>query len=187
MHAVGYDVKTGLYTNEVDFTGSSAAANTINWGIVAPYALKINAGRYEIPCVYAKMLSDDPKNSGEQVNLRYIQGAGFDATDYTVNNYDVVWLGLNDNEKQKTPFSVSQNYPNPFQHSTDFYVTTAKVSAISVEVYNSVGQIVNSQTAKNLGAGCHKFTIDRANLNQGIYFYTVRTSDFLVTKKMIVE
>ncbi|MCF8413124.1 MAG: T9SS type A sorting domain-containing protein [Melioribacteraceae bacterium] len=39
---------------------------------------------------------------------------------------------------------------------------------------------------ENLAAGVHTVDFDASNLNSGIYFYELKTGNFLSTKKMII-
>ena len=83
--------------------------------------------------------------------------------------------------------SVSQNYPNPFNETTTVYVNLKEKAELSLEVSNLVGQVVYAVPAANYTAGNNKLTIEAGNLNSGVYFYTVRSGNTSITKKMIIE
>lgn len=83
--------------------------------------------------------------------------------------------------------SVSQNFPNPFNGSSTVYVNLDKKAVLSLEVTNLVGQVVYSVPAGSYSAGKVELTINAGNLDSGVYFYTVRSGDASVTKKMIIE
>lgn len=86
-----------------------------------------------------------------------------------------------------TETMVSQNFPNPFNGSTTVYVNLTEKTEISLEVSNLMGQVVYSIPSQTLSAGKAELTIQSANLESGVYFYTVRSGDSSVTKKMIIE
>ncbi len=95
-------------------------------------------------------------------------------------------VGINDN-KQISNSLVSQNYPNPFSGSTNVYVMLDKPATMTLEVSNLTGQVVYTVPEKLYPAGKAEFTIDGSKLSSGVYFYTVKTGDQSVTKKMMVK
>ena len=82
---------------------------------------------------------------------------------------------------------VSQNFPNPFNGTTNVSVKLETPSNLSLVVTNMTGQKVIELNKGFVAAQTHTFTIDATNLQSGVYFYTVTAGDSQVTKKMIVE
>ena len=82
---------------------------------------------------------------------------------------------------------VSQNYPNPFNGTSRVYVNLEEKASLSLEVTNLIGQVVFTIPAETYNAGNVELTIDAANLDSGVYFYTVRSGKASVTKKMVIE
>jgi len=83
-------------------------------------------------------------------------------------------------------FYLLQNYPNPFNPSTEIRFTIPKTSVVSLKVYNIVGQVVESLINKELTAGAYDIKFDGSKYSSGVYFYTLRTEDKMLTKKMIL-
>ncbi|MBC8489378.1 MAG: T9SS type A sorting domain-containing protein [Bacteroidetes bacterium] len=83
--------------------------------------------------------------------------------------------------------NVSQNYPNPFVGTSTVFVNLDESAELSLEVHNIMGQLVYELPAKKYNAGKQEFIINGTNLEPGIYFYTVRSGESSVTKKMIVK
>lgn len=89
-------------------------------------------------------------------------------------------------EKSKD-YSLSQNFPNPFNPSTQISFTLRKESYVSLKVYDTSGRVVQSLFDGYKNSGKHSFTFDvsgRSNLSSGIYFYKLKTDTFEDTKKM---
>jgi hypothetical protein len=84
-------------------------------------------------------------------------------------------------------FVVSQNFPNPFSNSSEVIIWLNTNSDVTVEISNINGQVINTQTYGELGAGNHSLTMSGDGLSSGIYFYTVRTSTHAVTRKMSIH
>lgn len=80
--------------------------------------------------------------------------------------------------------SISQNYPNPASDVTMIDINLNKSTNVSVELFNVLGQRVQTQSL-HLTSGSHTLSLNVQSLKSGIYFYTVRAGNEVVTKKMI--
>ncbi len=83
-------------------------------------------------------------------------------------------------------YSLSQNYPNPFNPSTVINYQLPKGSDVNITLYDVSGKEVKSLVNENQGAGYYSITLNASSLSSGIYFYTIRTSDFTSTKSMLL-
>ncbi len=78
-------------------------------------------------------------------------------------------------------------YPNPaaIQFAIDYSLTAT--SDVSIVLYNKLGQILNVlQHTTNQNPGFYKLEYCSHELNQGIYFVTIKSSTFSVTRKLII-
>ena len=82
---------------------------------------------------------------------------------------------------------VNQNFPNPFQGNTDVLVYLTKPGTVSLEVRNTMGAVVSTQSFDNLSKGNHILTINGENLSTGIYTYTLTSGGSSVSKTMMVK
>jgi len=79
-------------------------------------------------------------------------------------------------------------YPNPCNEYTCIEYTIADEGDIKIEVYNSLGQVVQNLEYKNIPAGNNKILTDCSHLYEGIYFYRIEiknTNDYFSQTKMI--
>ena len=83
-------------------------------------------------------------------------------------------------------FVLSQNYPNPFNPSTNIKFQISKSSFVSLKIYDVLGKEVANLVSENLNAGSYTYNFDASGLTSGIYFYTLKTNNFIETKKMIL-
>ena len=90
------------------------------------------------------------------------------------------------NGQVPSDFSLSQNFPNPFNPQTKIQFSLAKASNVSLIVYNVVGEEVAQLVNEFKNVGNFEYTFDSAGLSSGVYFYTLKTADFVSTKKMIL-
>jgi hypothetical protein len=78
-------------------------------------------------------------------------------------------------------------YPNPFHGSTNISVNLSKASVVSLSVTDMVGQKVYEINNGSIDAGTHIYTFDGSQLQSGIYYFTVKAGENVVTRKMIIE
>ena len=83
-----------------------------------------------------------------------------------------------------TDYKLSQNYPNPFNPSTQIDFSIPENGYTKLEIYNSLGQVVNTLVSGDLSAGSYTATFDGAGLSSGIYFYKLQSGEFSTVKKM---
>ncbi|GEM_PF-2925611 len=88
-------------------------------------------------------------------------------------------------------YSLEQNSPNPFNPSTVIHFAIPRAGAVSLKVYNIVGQEVTELFNGILPAGGFRTTWDGTDMNgksvsSGVYFYRLQASDYAETKKMLL-
>jgi len=89
-------------------------------------------------------------------------------------------------------FSLENNYPNPFNPSTNIKFNIANVSLASLKIYDLKGREVAVLVNEKLQPGSYEFKYIADNLPSGVYFYRLETSsqsgsgDFTQTKRMIL-
>lgn len=83
-------------------------------------------------------------------------------------------------------FSLSQNFPNPFNPSTRIRFDIAKSSFTSLTIYDVLGRKVSSIVNKKLDSGTYLAEWNAVNNSSGIYFYRLQTETYSETKRMIL-
>jgi mannose/cellobiose epimerase-like protein (N-acyl-D-glucosamine 2-epimerase family) len=83
-------------------------------------------------------------------------------------------------------FILKQNFPNPFNSTTniEFYLPTE--SNIELTVYNSLGQEIEKLFHGKLTKDTHRFVWQSELQASGIYFYKVKLKNRSIIKKMIL-
>jgi hypothetical protein len=186
MWSMGYDISTHMWTAPVNFTGGTAVDGKIIQGSVSYYVIEPSPGVYTIPCAFSGFQGADPTKTGAPVQLNYIDGAQFITADFNVpDDSHLLLTGVS--EYKNNNLAISQNYPNPFSGTTTIDVTLKKASDLSIEVMNTLGQVISTQSMKSVSPGIHTFTINGSDLSSGLYIYTVKTGDSSVTRKMSVK
>lgn len=104
---------------------------------------------------------------------------------FYTNNGDQV-TGIENKPIVVQEFRLMQNYPNPFNPSTSIEFSLPKAENVTIEVYNTLGQGVETLLDKNMQAGNHEVEFNAQNLSSGIYFYRIEAGKFQDVKKMIL-
>ena len=81
-------------------------------------------------------------------------------------------------------FALAQNYPNPFNPSTNITYTLPQSLRIRLEVYNILGEKVQTLVDGLEKAGIHAVKFDGLALPSGVYFYRLMSGTFVQTNKM---
>ncbi len=84
------------------------------------------------------------------------------------------------------PFTVDQNFPNPFNPKTSISIELLEDSEVEITVYNLEGKEVQKIEKGYLSKGKHTFAFDGSELPSGVYLYKVATPTYTQTKKMIL-
>lgn len=83
-------------------------------------------------------------------------------------------------------FQLKQNYPNPFNPATSIRFDVPKASFVKISVYDVLGREVESLVNEQLRAGEYMVQWEAARFSSGIYFYSIATDGYQITKKMIL-
>jgi len=92
------------------------------------------------------------------------------------------------NISSETPerFNLYQNYPNPFNPVTRINFDIPKSGMVKLAVYDALGREVSRLVNEYLAEGSYSAELNGFALASGIYFYTLRSGSFTLTKKMIL-
>ncbi|NNG26439.1 MAG: T9SS type A sorting domain-containing protein, partial [Ignavibacteriaceae bacterium] len=90
------------------------------------------------------------------------------------------------NENNVKEYKLSQNYPNPFNPRTKIKYQIPELSFVTLKIYDVLGNKVATLFNEEKPAGSYEIEFNVANLTSGIYFYQLRTVNFIGTKKMIL-
>jgi photosystem II stability/assembly factor-like uncharacterized protein len=83
-------------------------------------------------------------------------------------------------------FNLFQNFPNPFNPSTNINFDISEKSYVSLTVYDLSGREIAKLLSETMYPGHYSIPFHAANLSNGIYLYRLQTDKLLSTKKMIL-
>lgn len=147
---------------------------------------------------FEKIASLNSNNSATGADYNYTDANATNGTTYSYRLYSVSANGDRTEEltTEATPsfnaaviteYALHQNFPNPFNPTTQITFDLVNENFVSLTVYNVSGQVVGTVVNGTMDAGRHTVNFDAGNLTSGLYFYTVKIgNEFTATKKMML-
>lgn len=101
--------------------------------------------------------------------------------------YNEPWFGIKQiGSNVPDKFSLHQNYPNPFNPTTNVRFEIPQFRHVQINIYDILGREVVNLVNEELQPGTYEVDWDASNYPSGVYFYTLTTSNFKETRKMII-
>ncbi len=103
---------------------------------------------------------------------------------------EVIVSGVNEGRGIPTEFALSQNFPNPFNPTTQIGYQVPTESHVKITVYNTLGVEVATVVDKEQQAGYYNVVWDGKDnkgqtVGSGLYLYRMTAGSFNVVKKMV--
>jgi len=83
-------------------------------------------------------------------------------------------------------YTLSQNYPNPFNPTTTIEFSIPKSGYVSLKVYNTLGQEVETLFQGFQKAGSFKAEFNASKLASGVYLYRLESGNVSMSRKLIL-
>lgn len=94
------------------------------------------------------------------------------------------WFDENIPIEVPAEFSLSNNYPNPFNAATTISYQLPQSCNVNLDIYNLAGQKVATLENGYKEAGEYSVSWNAANYASGIYFYRLTAGDNIITRRM---
>jgi hypothetical protein len=104
-------------------------------------------------------------------NLDIQAESGSEVTDPQGNVFESLLLSLPRlySDQSTEDFALGQNYPNPFQQTTEIAYYLSEPGLVILRLFNPLGEMVKTLVNENQGAGYHSLEFDGAGLSSGVY------------------
>jgi len=84
-------------------------------------------------------------------------------------------------------YSLSNNYPNPFNPSTIIEYSLPQYGFVTLKIYDMLGKEIATLVNEEKPAGNYKFEFNASDLASGIYYYHITVgNEFAEIKKMVL-
>jgi hypothetical protein len=112
---------------------------------------------------------------------------GTETPDYTITfNVENPAVGVSDLFNNPLSYSLSQNFPNPFNPATKINFSIPWRSFITLKIYNFQGEEISTLINEEKEIGNYEVGFDGSNLSSGVYFYKIQAGNYTDTKKLIL-
>ncbi len=92
----------------------------------------------------------------------------------------------NSNTTAPGEYSLEQNFPNPFNPTTNIKFSVAKAGFVKIVVFDVLGREVQTLVNNKLAEGSYEVNFDGSSLYSGIYFYKITSGDYSQVRKMVL-
>ena len=108
------------------------------------------------------------------------------ATDESVwrSNPDTT-VGIRDKSFVILQYSLSQNFPNPFNPNTKINYSVKNAGLVKIDIFDILGREVESLVNQVKDPGKYSVTFNAKSFTSGVYFYKLEINDYVSVKKMI--
>jgi len=89
-------------------------------------------------------------------------------------------------ENTKYDYNLSQNFPNPFNPTTQISYSVNSAGNVALKVYDMLGTEVASLVNERKEPGNYSVTFNASSLPSGIYVYKLTANEFISTKKLML-
>jgi photosystem II stability/assembly factor-like uncharacterized protein len=95
-------------------------------------------------------------------------------------------IELSNEENLPNTYKLYGNYPNPFNATTIFKYYLPVQSDVILDIYNIMGQLVETLVGSNQSPGHYTINWNAENISSGVYFYRLYTGNFQQTRKCLI-
>ena len=91
-----------------------------------------------------------------------------------------------EDENGITKFKLFQNYPNPFNPTTKIKWQSPVGSWQTLKIYDVLGNEVVTLVDEYKSSGNYEVEWNASSLSSGVYYYSLSSGEFSVTKKLLL-
>ncbi len=159
-------------TFAVDNSDIESWTGEMNW---RAYSFPLPAGEHEVKWYMVRTSSSYP----EVIDRVWIDDVVFP------QNAVITSIASNVTDTPNS-FSLSRNYPNPFNPSTVFSYDLPTPSETKLTVFDVLGRQVSILASGMHPAGTHEVTFDATGLPPGVYFCRLQAGDYVETRSAVL-
>lgn len=162
--------------------------NGTNWNQVTSYNGNMQTWTYQAFDITSFT------NSSANVRIRFrltsdgsLNYDGWYVDDIKITGYQSIPTGIGNNwNVTPNKFALEQNFPNPFNPTTQINYSVAKEGLVRITIFDLLGREVKTLVNEVKAPGYYAVDFDGTKLSSGMYFYKMEGNGFVDTKKMML-
>lgn len=115
---------------------------------------------------------------------------GFSSASYRPNACFLISAvtGIGENSQDRLPdsYSLSQNFPNPFNPVTKINFAIQKQGLVSLKIYDILGREIRTLVNEIKQAGYYSVDFNGSDFASGVYFFRIESGSYKDTKRMML-
>jgi hypothetical protein len=84
-------------------------------------------------------------------------------------------------------YNLGQNHPNPFSQKTIINYIIPSPAFVEIALFDTQGRLISVLVNEQKDGGSYQYELNKASLAKGIYYYRMRSGNFIATRKMAVQ
>lgn len=117
-----------------------------------------------------------------------IDGQSIDLYSSEINELRLEYIESGLPQESETPisYSLKQNFPNPFNPTTQISYQIPQQQFVKLEVFDLLGRRVSQLVNENQPAGNYTVIFDASNLTSGVYIYRLQAGSYSKVRRLLL-
>ncbi len=111
---------------------------------------------------------------------------GYNWANNSKTAYTYIITGIEQSTDGIETYSLSNNYPNPFNPSTTITYSVPEIEFVTLKIYDVLGNEIAILVNEEKSVGSYEVEFYGVGVVSGIYFYRLQAGSFVETKKMVL-
>ena len=137
----------------------------------------------------------DLYNTADVMHLSFsLQNNGTtDSTSVNFDNFSITAdsivlnpTGIREINQKINSFELLQNFPNPFNPTTNIAFELPQTEFVTLRIYNILGEEISTLVSERLTASKYNYEWNAGSLTSGVYLYKLQAGNYVEVKKMVL-
>jgi hypothetical protein len=124
--------------------------------------------------------------NNNRIESLYQTWDGSNWVNVSMNTYSYIISGIEQLTGDIKTYSLSNNYPNPFNPTTKISYQIPELSFTTLKVYDVLGSEIATLVNEEKSVGSYEVEFYGTGIVSGTYFYRLQAGSFVETKKMVL-
>jgi hypothetical protein len=156
--------------------GLHAQQSDIRWSSMNSGFVLSSDGQTKLKAVAGQVIVGDTRNNGLQIISGFLADTSLRG----------LILAAEDEHALPSSYSLSQNFPNPFNPTTNIEFRISSPEVVTLKIYDVVGRELETLLNEPRSPGRYVITWEAGGYSSGVYFYRLHAGTFVQSKTMLL-